>query len=160
LEGDGGDDYLAGGVGHDELDGGDGADILLGGVGDDSLFGQLGLDLTIGGQGQDSIHGGQDGDIVIGSFTVYDDDRAALEAILDEWNSGADYLVRIAKLRAGTGPVLNGIRLLAGVTVQDDNVRDTIWGNSALDWFFADLSGDADDDQVEDDRINEALDLL
>jgi hypothetical protein len=160
LEGDGGDDYLAGGVGHDELDGGDGADILLGGVGDDSLYGQLGLDLTIGGQGQDSIHGGQDGDIVIGSFTVYDDDRAALEAILDEWNSGADYLVRIAKLRAGTGPVLNGIRLLAGVTVQDDNVRDTIWGNSALDWFFADLSGDADDDQVEDDRINEALDLL
>ncbi|HKB38556.1 MAG TPA: alkaline phosphatase D family protein, partial [Gemmataceae bacterium] len=126
---------LDGGSGDDELRGGGSADILLGGAGADALFAGSGRDLLIGGAGKDELHGQSGGDILIGGTTAYDNSAATLLKILSEWNSDDSYLLRVGKIRAGTGvPALNDS------TVFDDGVRDDLLGGGDLDWFFAGMS--------------------
>ena len=64
--GQGGDDTLTGGAGHDWLYGGAGRDTLNGGGGDDWLYGGAGRDTLNGGSGQDWIYGGDDDDAMYG----------------------------------------------------------------------------------------------
>jgi Ca2+-binding RTX toxin-like protein len=76
VNGDGGDDVLAGGQGDDTLTGGTGSNVLSGGDGDDSLTGGQGDDTLAGGNGGDTLTGGlgndffDEGDSLSGTDTV------------------------------------------------------------------------------------------
>ena len=96
--------HLDGGKGDDTIsaEGNLAASVLLGRNGDDRLLGGLGRDLLIGGDGRDSLSGNLGSDILIGGSTRYDDDHAALEAIMAEWtreDDGKD--PKHAKLKPG-----------------------------------------------------------
>ena len=62
----GGDDYIDGGAGNDEIYGGGGADTIVGGAGRDPLYGEAGDDTITGDQGADYIDGGAGDDILAG----------------------------------------------------------------------------------------------
>ncbi len=131
-----GNDFIAGGPGNDILFAGRGNDILVGGDGDDILFGGSGRGLLIGGRGRDLLFAGRGDDVLIGGGTTFDSDRAALMAIMAEWSTHAPIDVRIGHLQNGGG--LNGdYRLVKGVTVLDDRVRDLLFGGPGNDWFLA-----------------------
>ena len=66
IKGDLGDDSLDGGLGNDTLQGGKGNDFLNGGAGDDVLSGGDGADVLYGGTGDDVISGGNGADILYG----------------------------------------------------------------------------------------------
>ena len=146
---------LDGGAGNDRLKGGAGDDILLGGDGDDLLVGGSGRDLLIGGSGADRLVGNADDDILIAGFTAWDDQAAALCAIMDEWSrTDLSYQERVTHLRFGGG--LNGAITLnadpsqGAVTVFDDNAADVLTGSAGIDWFFANLDGDGDPNTAKD----------
>jgi hypothetical protein len=52
-----------------------------------------------------------------------------------EWNSGNDYLTRIAHLTSGGGGA-NGTTYLTTTTVHDDAIKDALIGAAGSDWFF------------------------
>jgi uncharacterized repeat protein (TIGR01451 family) len=132
LIGGGGNDELYGGDGNDSLSGGAGDDILVGGDGRDSLSGGVGRDLLIGGTGIDSLSGGQGDDILIGGSTVHDNNDAALESILANWESQASFPSRVASEGA----------LLNPATVIDDGARDRLDGGANRDWYIDYLLAD------------------
>ncbi|NUQ61376.1 MAG: S8 family serine peptidase [Pirellulales bacterium] len=145
LYGDFGRDVLIGEDGDDELNGNSGNDILVGGVGDDDLRGHAGRDLLFGGIGRDDLQGGPDDDILIGGRTSHDDDFAALQAIMLEWNR-RDLRVqdRVFNLRNGGGR--NGTaRLTLGGSVLEDSEEDALEGNGGDDWFLFSLPDDLND---------------
>ncbi|MCA9218176.1 MAG: HYR domain-containing protein, partial [Planctomycetales bacterium] len=173
LHGGIGDDNLAGGQGNDVLDGGDGNDtllgeegddVLLGCDGDDQLFGDAGVDLLIGGRGQDGMFGGNGSDVLVAGYTLFDSNLNALDAILAEWKSSHSYATRIQNLLDGSGSSdrLNGnFFLVAGQTVFDDSVADSLVGDNGRDWFFVDQDAeDGDDDLLADAVKNEIFELL
>jgi hypothetical protein len=55
-------------------------------------------------------------------------------AILTEWQSADPYTTRIAKIKAGVGPML--AKLVFGTTVHDDGNASTLTGGPGADWFF------------------------
>jgi len=130
---------VTGGSGNDVLVGNSFGNILIGGPGNDTIIGGAGRSLLIGGSGSDVIIGGSADDIIISGTTNFDANHAALTAILSEWKrTDKTYVQRIADLRNGGG--LNGAnKLIAGTTVHDDGVADTLTGGAGLDWFFANL---------------------
>jgi hypothetical protein len=110
--------------------------LLVGGSGADTLYGGLGRDVLIGGSGPSTLHAGSGGDILIGGTTSYDNNAAALGAVLAEWGrTDADYLTRIAHLMNGGG--LNGSTVLNTSTVHNDGVANSLYGGAGQDWFFA-----------------------
>lgn len=170
INGGPGSDIIFGGEGDDRLEGGyegrweEGNDIIIGGAGDDRIEGGRGRDLLIGGLGEDDIRGNSGGDLLIGGFTAYDQSLDALLSLRAEWTTDRDYEQRINNLRDGTGPILagTGIRLNAsgpGANVSDDSERDRLLGGSGSDWYFAQLAGKDDDDQVKNSKY-ELIDLL
>lgn len=155
VDGGGGNDYIRGGNHNDLLRGGEGTnriygergnDIVVGGSGVDYLYGQSGRDILIGGGGSDRLDGGSGDDILIGGSTSYDGDDAALTALMAEWSSRTRYRSRVANITTGGGS-LNGVKLEAGTTVQDDDTPDTLIGRGGRDFFIADFDG-ADRDRV------------
>lgn len=136
LTGGSGNDRLFGEANDDRLIGGKGKNLLVGGDGNDKLTGGTDRDVLIGGAGSDKLSGGLGEDLLIGGSTSFDTDLTGLANILAEWNSGADYLVRIAHLQTGGG--LNGTTFLSVSTVQDID-KDTLTGAGGLDWFVASL---------------------
>jgi hypothetical protein len=147
LDGDGGNDHLKAG---------EGPAVLLGGSGDDELIGGKGRGLLIGGEGQDSLVGGPGDDILFGGTTDYDENDAALLALLAEWDSDRGYADRVANLRAGSGPILAvpGYKLQKGLNVLDDGDFDLLTGASGQDWFFFDLDEDDVEDKKDDEQAN------
>lgn len=152
-----GNDILIGDDGVNSINGGDGNDIVLGCAGNDTLQGGHGLDLLIGGQGADSISAGEDDDILIAGTTAYDNNTAALLAILNEWNSAADYATRRANICNGAGGLTGtGYHLFGdstgpqSQTVFNDNFVDNLKGDADIDWFFANQAGANNDGQAED----------
>jgi CSLREA domain-containing protein len=151
--------WLYGGDGNDRLKGGAGHDLLFGEAGDDLLIGGGGRDLLIGGLGADRIVGNAGDDILIGGRTVFDADLAALDAVMKEWASSADYSTRVAHLTSGGG--LNGaVFLLPDTTVIDDAAADVLTGSAGLDWFFANYQDGGILDKITDLHASEfAADL-
>ncbi|MBI1915182.1 MAG: PKD domain-containing protein [Planctomycetes bacterium] len=134
---------LYGGDGNDLLKGGNSSNILVGGAGDDLLVGGTGRDLLIGGGGADRMIGNGGDDLLIGGTTAFDNDAAALAAIMAEWTSNHDYATRIANLTdTGTGLLsrLNGNYFLldsgTSQTVFNDSSSDMLTGGLGSDWFF------------------------
>jgi PKD repeat protein len=139
---------VRGGTGSDTLTGG-GGNILVGGGGHDTLTDTYTgsaanrRSLLIAGAGGSTLKAGGAGDILIGGTTTYDNNNAALMAILAEWQSGDDYTTRFNRLEGLQGGGLNGAYdLIWGGTVNDNNAKDRlVGGTTGLDWFFAQLSG-------------------
>lgn len=67
LTGDGLDNVLDGGKGHDVLYANEGNDLLYAGSGNDRLVGEQGTDVLYGGAGNDSLYGGDGNDTLWGS---------------------------------------------------------------------------------------------
>jgi Ca2+-binding RTX toxin-like protein len=139
--------WLYGGDGDDLLQGGGGNDVLVGGAGSNTLISGQGRDLLIGGSGASRLVGNSGDSILIAGTTAFDDNQAALAAIMAEWTSARDYATRVANLSGtGSGPSANGSYLLiAGgpkATVFDNGAADVLSGGSGMDWFFADLAQD------------------
>lgn len=122
-----GDDSLIGGEGNDTLSGGDGQDIVAGGIGNDLITGDAGNDTLSGEDGDDNINGGLDSDVITGG-------------------NGSD------TLRGNFGDdALNG---MAG----DDSIlgmsgRDTLAGGAGNDT----LDGGRDDDRIRGQSGNDIL---
>ncbi len=153
-----GNDELYGGDGNDYLFGRDGLDRLYGEAGNDQLFGEAGHDILLGGTGNDSLFGGSDRDILIAGTgndylfgeggedilidgtTSHDNNPTALAAILAEWTSGNSHETRVSNIRQGLGQsdgfTLNAGTLPAASTVQDDGLRDEVYGGGDRDWLF------------------------
>jgi Peptidase M10 serralysin C terminal len=139
-----------GGSGNDSLIGSTAGSILIGGAGADTLTAGGGRSILIGGAGADTMTGGGADDLLIGGTTSFDMDKAALAAILNEWQrTDETYAQRIADLRAGTGFAL-GHKLVLGTTVLDDAFVDVLKGNGGLDWFFANLGPSGTTDTIQD----------
>ena len=163
-----------GGEGNDRIRGGGGNDVILGQQGDDRIYGSSGRDILIGGAGSDKIYGDEGEDILISGYTIYDQQRDALEAIMSEWGSVRDYGSRRQNILGLVNPTFasrkNGNFFLrasaanainaSNDTVFDDGVKDELWGDAGLDWFFANLDGDNNSakDQVKDRASNENSD--
>lgn len=77
---------LDGGAGDDVLSalGSSASNILLGRAGDDALIGGAGRDLMLGGAGIDALQSDAN-DLRFAVATAYDENPAALDAILEEW---------------------------------------------------------------------------
>jgi hypothetical protein len=112
--------------------------VLVGGGGTDRLLGGQGRDVLIGGAGQATLNAGAGGDILIGGTTAYDNNAAALAAILAEWSrTDIDYSTRFAHLNGSMSGGLNGSYLLNASTVHGNGLADNLYGGPGMDWFFA-----------------------
>lgn len=112
--------------------------VLVGGGGTVRQIGGQGRDILIGGAGQATLQAGLGGDIVIGGTTAYDNNAAALAAVLAEWSrTDIDYATRIAHLNGSISGGLNGNYLLNGSTVFGNGLADNLYGGTGLDWFLA-----------------------
>jgi hypothetical protein len=98
----------------------------------------------IGGAGQATLQAGAGGDILIGGTTAYDNNAAALAAILAEWTrTDIGYATRIADLTGTTGGlnVINGMYFfLNASTVHGNGLADNFYGGAGMDWFFAGMA--------------------
>jgi len=91
---------------------------------------------------------------LIGGTTAFDDNAAALAAVMAEWEAPKPLAVRLANLR-GTGVGMNfaqrnnGNYFLKasgpGATVFDDATVDVFSDPAGSDWFFATLAGSKKD---------------
>jgi len=145
LEGWSGDDLLLagggpstvlGGLGNDHLVAQWSAAILVGGDGSDRLVGGAGRSVLIGGEGVDYLFGGRDQDLLIGGTTSYDMDLDALAAIRDSWSGAGSFATRKSSLQNGVSSVRGPLKLVAGVSVFDDEESDLLFGGASDDWLF------------------------
>jgi hypothetical protein len=137
--------WIFAGDGNDVLVGGQGNDVLVGGKGNDFLYAGAGRNLLIGGRGADTIFAPLSDDIVIGGYTSFDDNPAALAAIMAEWTSQSDYATRIAHLRGDLPGGMNGSIFLKSkgpdATVFGNQAADVLIVGPSLSWIFATLEG-------------------
>jgi len=117
LYGDAGNDSLDGGSETDALWGGTGADTILGGDGGDALLGETGNDMLSGGAGVDWLYGGDDGDRLEGG--------ADTDALFGDYGNDLLY---------GDGG--------------DDNLdgsygEDVLYGGQGVDWLYGSFSNDS-----------------
>jgi uncharacterized repeat protein (TIGR01451 family) len=145
-----GNDQVFGQEGNDTLTGDNGNDIVVGGAGNDKIVGGAGRDILMGGEGADQLFGTGDDDILVGGSTAHDNDREALEAILSEWTVRSSYVSRVNNIRNGGGN--NGVFTLDEITVIDDGLADTLWGQAAQDWFLV-----GNNDRLKDRAKNELV---
>ena len=131
---------LDGGDGNDYLVGGTSNDLILGGLGDDFVSGGLrGRDFLIGGRGKDRINAVDQGvpagtdhnDILVGGTTAYDNNDAALNAILAQWTSTKTLATRVHNVKTGVG-----CPALSPSFVFDDLAVDQLAANLATDLLF------------------------
>ena len=139
----GGNNLIMGGTGHDVIYGSFGANPTGNG-------GEGGQNLIVGGGGGDTIYASQitdgaeggHGSILIAGTTTLN--QAALQSILTEWTSSHALADKIANISGtGTGTRFNGNAYLQpDVTVQDDNVPDTIWSDTygSANWLLLSLN--------------------
>jgi Ca2+-binding RTX toxin-like protein len=139
LFGLGGNDILWGGQGSNTLNGGAGNDWLSGSGGNDKLVGEAGSDILVGGLGVDDLDGDTGDDIVIGGRTNYDVNKIAIDAFLAQWVNKTSFTSGVNTLK--TGFTVGGVTYkLNTTTVFDDDVTDTLLGDTGTDWFFADIA--------------------
>jgi uncharacterized delta-60 repeat protein len=132
--------------------GGSANDILVGNSLANLLIGGSGRDILIGGLGIDNLQGGYGDDILIGGTTDHDDDAAALEQIMLEWQSASLYSIRADRLAGVLGGGLNGTKFLNATTIHDDGAIDLFYGNGDIDWFFIHL-GELTPDRLASERL-------
>jgi Ca2+-binding RTX toxin-like protein len=132
-----GTETFTGGTGNDTLLAGSGNNILVGGSGNDKLVAGAGMNLLIAGGGADVLVGGPNQDLLIGGTTTYNNNVAALNAIMAEWTSSTTYAVKIRHLLGTQGGGKNGSIHLTRSTVLNNHHVSTLTGGTGLDWFWA-----------------------
>jgi Ca2+-binding RTX toxin-like protein len=130
LYGRDGDDYLDGGAGDDTLQGDGGDDVLAGGDGDDILRGVSGNDGLHGGAGDDHLYGGDGDDLLIGG------------AGFDEMNGGAG-----ADTFVFYGNALEGLDIITDFDPAEDILR-LVGVSGPDDWQNASVHTNLDGDVV------------
>jgi hypothetical protein len=80
------------------------------------LHGLAGRDILVGGYGYNTVIGGLGDDVGIAGSTRYDNDAAALDAVMAEWARAIGYYARVANLKNGGG-LTGGRGLLGGGAV-------------------------------------------
>ena len=129
--------WLYGDEGNDTLIGGGGPSILEGGTGKDLLIGGNGRNILIGGGGADVLTAGRNGDILIGGSTNYAAHDAALLALLNEWNSAADYATRVGHITGSKPGGLNkGFYLNSSTVFGDLTSKDKLVGGIGMNLFY------------------------
>jgi hypothetical protein len=142
------EDIIGSAVGGDSMEGAAMGSILVGHGSRNSLIGGAGRNLLIGGYGTNLLEAGKSDDLIVAGETTFNDNIAALDQILAEWQSADSYAVRISDLKNGGG--LNGAsRLILNATVFCTTSpagphfgngggfgQSTLLGNAADDWFF------------------------
>jgi hypothetical protein len=76
--------------------------------------------------------------MMIGEGTSYDNNMAALDAILNEWASGNSYATRISNILNGGGAT-SGNALTRSTVIQDgalDTLTGPTGGASTQNWFI------------------------
>jgi hypothetical protein len=141
--------WLFGEAGRDRLTGGKQNDVLVGGDGDDVLDGGKGVNVVIGGRGADDLAAKKGEALLIAGTTAFDQNEAALDAILAEWSSGKSRAKRIEHLTGEKSGGKNAAYYLIGAgssrTVFDDAALDRVSANKAKDWIFANLDAGVQD---------------
>jgi Ca2+-binding RTX toxin-like protein len=145
IRGGGGNDLLFGDAGNDTLYADAGVAVLLGGEGNDTLNAGTKRSILIGGAGADSLIGSTKSDtVLIGGTTVYDNNDAALMAILKDWGGSGTFKTRVNRLKNGIGDN-HSISLVLNSTVLNDLASDTLKGGKGYDWFLPFAVGDTGD---------------
>jgi hypothetical protein len=104
-----------------------------------------GRNLMIAGATAATLVGGTGEDILIGGTTAWDDNPAALAAIMAEWSrTDLSYRQRLVHLVRGGG--LNGSYVLNPSTVTANGLANTLTGDGGRDIFFVDGFDTADFD--------------
>jgi hypothetical protein len=121
-----------------------GGDILVGDGNNNILTELAGDNIVIGGGGGDTLTAGSGSDILIAGTTAYDQNVAALDALLAAWdNSALSYSARVAQLLTGVsykgGTGLELAAFVPGLTVTQPagSPASTLRGGAGPDWFFA-----------------------
>lgn len=115
ITGNGLDNILNGGAGHDQIFGAAGHDVIHGSIGNDTLDGQEGADQITVLAGANTLMGGQDNDILIGG----------VQADVLDGGSGDDIIIG----DAGIGVFGGSDRMFAGTG------NDTLMGGNGADTF-------------------------
>jgi Ca2+-binding RTX toxin-like protein len=140
---------MFGGDGNDSLWAGSAGSVLVGGKGNDTLQGGSGRDVLIGGLGSDNLNGQGGEDTLIGGTTDHDDDLAALELVMAEWQrTDVNFTHRYKHLlgpdHGGFAGGLNGGVYLNPATIHDDAAVDYLLGGVGTDWYFGTSSTNRD----------------
>ncbi len=123
------------------LKGGGGPSALVGGSGTNVLIGGLGPSVLIGGGGSNVLIGRSGDDLMIAASTIYDQNAAAIDAILAEWDQPIPLASRVSNLTQGISTPAGLISLdQASIVVAD--TFDLIIGGVAPDWFIVDPQND------------------
>lgn len=153
INGNGGNDELAGGAGNDTIDGGAGDDVIGGGAGNDVLTGAAGDDILVGDEGVDTLDGGAGADTLDGGGqsgdTVDYSTRIAAVTI--------DLTGVLASGEAGENDSVEGFTVALGGSGADTLIggdgSERLEGNGGNDR----LNGGAGDDTLNGGAGNDAL---
>jgi uncharacterized repeat protein (TIGR01451 family) len=133
--------WIFGGAGNDVFYADSGNSVLVGGSGSNMLFSGQGCNILIGGGSLNYLMGTKGDNIEISGSTCYDANQAALCAILQEWDSGDRYSVRVQKITQ-TGLCVNGSTVkLNSSTIQRAAAYEVLYGGSGQNLFFAAQAG-------------------
>jgi hypothetical protein len=106
--------------------------ILVGNGGNTLIGGNGRCNLLIAGPAASTLIGGDDDDILIGGTTAYDQDVAALMAIMDYWsNTADDYGTQVSNLMGN-----KGVPLLDPTTVTSNGGGNTLLGGPGLNLYY------------------------
>jgi hypothetical protein len=123
------------------VNGSQGNDLIVGDANANVLVGGTGRNVLIGDGGSDTINGGGGFNLLIGGTTSYDNQLAALQALMQFWdNASATSLDQLVNpLRSKNGVTVNGqLLMLNKTTVQNDNAPDSLVGGGGANWFIED----------------------
>ena len=128
---------VTGGAGNNILVG-NGANVLTGGAGFNILIagGAAGSGLPLEASilfAGSTLIGGAGEDLLIGGVTVYDTDKAALDALMAVWSGPEPYSTRVSNLQSG---------LLAPGKVFWNGLQNTLNGQAGLDLYFGSAAND------------------
>ncbi len=113
-----------------------GNDLLVGDANANVLIGGTGRNVLIGGGGADQITGGGDNNLMIGGSTDYDQNRAALDLIMQEWLLASDFGIAMTALQSG-GDLLTGTGIhLDGTTVHPDGLANVLTPGPGNNWII------------------------
>ena len=127
--------------GNDTLRGGSRYSVLLGGDGNDVLYAGLSNNVLIGGAGADTLNGGTRENILIGGTTNWDNNNQALATAVQKGAVpamiGAKVLSFVATKHTTTATSLTSAAASAAMTVQEDSVKDYLFGGrGGHNWFL------------------------
>jgi hypothetical protein len=128
---------FAGISGIEDVTAGIGNSLLVGDANPNILIGGTGRNILIGGGGGDTLDASrsQGDNILIGGYTNWDQNVAALEAIMMEWlRTDLTFRQRLSFIQNGGDP--NEPYLLNNTTVFDDGSPDVLTGGAGRNWFF------------------------